>query len=113
MMLFSFRNPVGAASAASCCFGPSPACAGEGARRSFQWNDFGFRETEGQVEVLHCLRRSAFEQVVDRGDADQAAPVLRQRADAALGAVAAGAAADPRSSVLPAPPRPAAIGRPP
>src|SRR3546814_16598660 len=72
MMLFSFRNPVGAASAASCCFGPSPACAGEGARRSFHWNAFGFRETEGQVEVLHFLRRRALEQVVERGADDQA-----------------------------------------
>src|SRR3546814_19284581 len=88
MLLFSFRNPVGAAPAASCCFGPSPACAGEGARRSFQWNAFGFRETEGQVEVLHCLRRSALEQVVERGDDDQAAPVIRQREAADLGAVA-------------------------
>src|SRR3546814_20549595 len=79
MMLFSFRNPVGAASAASCCFGPSPACAGEGARRSFQWNAFGFRETEGQVEVLHCLRRSALEAAVARGDDELGRPACRER----------------------------------
>src|SRR3546814_5609829 len=65
-------------------------CLRRGGSRSFQWDAFGLGKAEGQVEVLHCLRRSALEQVVERGDDDQAAPVIRQREAADLGAVAAG-----------------------
>src|SRR3546814_1547028 len=64
------------------------------------WDAFGLGKAEGQVEVLHCRRRSALEQVVERGDDDQAAPVIRQREAADLGAVAAGDAADPRRLVV-------------
>src|SRR3546814_1574979 len=49
-------------------------CLRRGGSRSFQWDAFGLGKAEGQVEVLHCLRRSALEQVVERGDDDQAAP---------------------------------------
>ena len=38
-----------------------------------------FVEAERQVEVLQRLRRRALEQVVERGDDDQAAAVVRQR----------------------------------
>src|SRR3546814_2261503 len=43
-------------------------CLRRGGSRSFQWDAFGLGKAEGQVEVLHCLRRSALEQVVERSE---------------------------------------------
>src|SRR3982750_2909986 len=62
---------------------------------TFDRNAGRFFEAEREVEVLHRLRRGAFEEIIERRDDDNALPARREREAADLDVMFSGNAADP------------------